>query len=273
MVNNTHNVIRPQAGSDKLDVTAPTTTAKSGRAKRPKNPSSRNDLARIATLNNPTSVLSQFEKSNGSSSQGYKEVHAQLDHYSDVSAGTAGLPWTSVHVQPGGLPGVTTTSSYRVKRVRAYCLQPGFTDNNATNNVIVLAGTLMEQGSDGATTLACAKKTFMRMDVRPSFVEVLDTNFEKLIRNNLTPINYESNPGFGYIELARLSLINPDTGSVSTPTTLQFKFTIDYAFSLELQSTAPFDYVPVANPDIEAPAPSSTNLPVFPRAISLNNAI
>lgn len=212
-----------------------------------------------------TTPLQQFEISSGKPQQGNKEVHAQFEHFFD-GAVTALTPWEVVLVSPETLPGVTSTSSHRIKRSRFYVLPPGFSDNNATNNVMVLSGVLSEQ-SDLTKTLAASTTTFLRQSVTPTWIEVLDCDFEKLVRNNLSPADYNK-----AIELGRFSLVNPDTGAAQPQTTLQFKCLIDYAYSLELLSTADMGHLLTAQP-ITMPTLALSFLPVFPRAISLNNSI
>jgi hypothetical protein len=212
------------------------------------------------------SPLQQFESTTGKTSQGNKEVHAQFDMYFD-SASVAATPWKPILVQTNTLPGITDTAAHRIKRSRFFVLPPGFSDNNASNNAMMLTGVAVEQ-TDSSLSLGCGTTTFLRPMVNPSWIEVLDCNFEQLIRNNMLPANYGSDA----FELGRFSIVNPDNGNVQEQTTLQFKIVVDYAYSLQLLSPVQMSVPPTGSP-ISLPVPVFANRDVYPRALSLNNSI
>jgi len=214
-------------------------------------------------------VYADFKSATGgSTSQGHKEVIIDMTDYGDIT----GVDWTAIGYQLTTLPGYFLGSVVRLLSVLVDVMPPAMDTNTAVNNVTVLAGVRMvnEGGGNNSVSLPAGEEHFIAPSNAPKWTRVLHANLSQLTKQGFQA----SASTAGVTEVARLALLNPDTGNYSTSTTLQTRIRLRYAVSLPLRTGVTVATSTVLNSDINAPfATPVIGATIFPKVVGMQNAI
>lgn len=208
----------------------------------------------------PGTAVSEFREASGASLPGNREVILEFEDYGDA----VGTGWNCLGYDFETLPGLEDAAdlsqSINLRSVDVHVLPPAMTANTATNNVMVMAGTsMLGEGGNPVTSLCAARQTIIAPSNVPTWMRVLHVDFLALKKQNFDNV-FASN----WTEVARLALVNPDTGDFSTATTLQTKIVLRYSIALPLTN-------PV-NTAVNVVALSTAN-PAFDNGVIIPNAI
>lgn len=214
-------------------------------------------------------AYTEFRNNTGLGSNGSnKEVIIDTFDFGDVT----GVDWTALGYQLATMPGYFVGSAIRLLSIMLDVLPPAMTANTATNNVLVLAGVRMqnEGGVLNSPSLCAGRQTLIPPSNKPDWINVMHANMDRLTKSGFQA----SSNAAGITEVARVSLLNPDTGAFSTATTLQTRIRMRYAVSLPLRTTVTVATSTVANSDTIPPfATPVAGAIVYPKVISMQNAL